>query len=468
MQCIDLRQAVVDTQKRLTGDLGCGAASVFQIVAGAVFQGDRFTYPAVDRKAGENRDRPLHADRIVGARAIGTGKRRAALRTAAAAGNQIERRIVAGTAALDFAAGDLERQLLAERYLQMALQNRAQQYGKTFSTGPNGETPELAVNIKLSDEELARIRAMQAKAAIVMHYAGNDWSRAQIEGLKAQFAVMGLEVVAVSDAGFQAEQQVKDIEAALALDPQIIVSIPTDPVATAAAYRHAAERGVQLIYMDNVPKGHVAGRDYVSAVSSDNHGNGAASAQLMAKALGGQGEIGLVFHAADFFVTRQRHEAFKHTMGEQYPGIRIVAEQGISGPDFVAQAQLATQAMLAAHPQLKGIWAVWDVPAKGVIAAARTAGRLDLVVTTIDLGQEVAADMARGGNVRGVAAQRVYDQGVTEALLAGYGLLGKAAPAFVALPALPVDKDNLRDAWQIVYRHTAPNFEHITPQGDFL
>ncbi|WP_295956272.1 ATP-binding cassette domain-containing protein [Rhodoferax sp.] len=360
-----------------------------------------------------------------------------------------------------------ERQLLAERYLQMALQNRAQQYAKTFSTGPNGETPELSVNVKLSDEELARIRAMQAKAAIVMHYVGNDWSRAQVEGLKAQFAVMGIEVVAVSDAGFRAEQQVKDIEAALALNPQIIVSIPTDPVATAAAYRHAAERGVQLIYMDNVPKGHVAGRDYVSAVSSDNHGNGVASAQLMAKALGGQGEIGLVFHAADFFVTRQRYEAFKQTMAEQYPGIRIVAEQGISGPDFAAQARLAAQAMLAAHPQLKGIWAVWDVPAEGVIAAARAAARPDLVVTTIDLGQEVAADMARGGNVRGVAAQRVYDQGVIEALLAGYGLLGKAAPAFVALPALPVDKDNVRDAWQIVYRHNAPNFEHITPQGDF-
>jgi ribose transport system ATP-binding protein len=360
-----------------------------------------------------------------------------------------------------------ERQLLAERYLQMALQNRAQQYAKTLSTGPHGEPPELSVNIKLSDEELSRIRAMRAKAAIVMHYAGNDWSRAQVEGLKAQFAVMGVEVVAVSDAGFQAEQQVKDIEAALALDPQIIVSIPTDPVATAAAYRRAAERGVQLVYMDNVPNGHVAGQDYVSAVSSDNHGNGVASAQLMAKALDGQGEIGLVFHAADFSVTRQRYEAFKQTMAEQHSSIRIVAEQGISGPDFAAQARQAALAMLAAHPRLKGIWAVWDVPAKGVIEAAHAAARPDLVVTTIDLGQQVAADMARGGNVRGVAAQRVYDQGVTEALLAGYGLLGKAAPAFVALPALSVDKDNLGDAWQIVYRQSAPNFEPNIPQGEF-
>ena len=360
-----------------------------------------------------------------------------------------------------------ERLQLAERYLQMALQNRAQVYAKSHSVGPNGEAPALAANVQLSDAEFAAIKAMRAKAAIVMHYTGNAWSNAQVAGLKAQFNAMGIEVVAVTDAGFKAEQQIADIEDVLSRDPQIIVSIPTDPVATAGAYREAAERGVKLIYMDNVPKGHVAGRDYVSAVSSDNHANGVTSAQLMAQALGGQGEIALVFHAADFSVTRQRHEAFKKTMAEHHPGIRIVAEQGITGPDFAGQGHQAAAAMLASHPTLKGIWAVWDVPAEGVLAAARAAGRTDLVVTTVDLGRAVAADMARDGNVKGVAAQRAYDHGQTEALLAGYGLLGKPAPAYVALPALPVTKENVLDAWQIVYRDSAPKLEQNTRQGDF-
>jgi len=34
-------------------------------------------------------------------------------------------------------------------------------------------------------------------------------------------------------------------------------------------------------------------------------------------------------------------------------------------------------------------------------------------------------------------------------------LLDKKAPDFVALPALPVTKDNLLDAWQTVYRADA-------------
>jgi len=35
------------------------------------------------------------------------------------------------------------------------------------------------------------------------------------------------------------------------------------------------------------------------------------------------------------------------------------------------------------------------------------------------------------------------------------GLLGKEAPDFVALPALPVSKENLLDAWKTVYRAEA-------------
>jgi ribose transport system substrate-binding protein len=327
---------------------------------------------------------------------------------------------------------------------------------QTLSTGPGGETPAAASSITLTDEELATIKGMNATAAIVMHYGGNDWSQAQINGLRDQFGKMGIEVIAVTDAGFQAAKQVSDIETILAQNPSIIVSIPTDPVATAQAYRQAAEKGVKLVFMDNVPAGFTAGTDYVSVVSADNYGNGVAAAHLMAKALNSEGEIGIVFHAADFFVTRQRYDAFKKTITDSYPNIEIVAEQGIGGPDFTGDAEKAASAMMTANAGIDGIWAVWDVPAEGVIAAARAAGRDNLVITTIDLGQNVAIDIARGGYVKGLGAQRPFDQGVTEALLAGYGLLGKEAPPYVALPALPVEKANLLEAWQAVYHADAP------------
>ena len=320
-----------------------------------------------------------------------------------------------------------------------------------LSKGPSGEDPSPASSVTLTDEELAKIKSMNATAAIVMHYGGNDWSRAQINGLQTQFAAMGIKVIAVTDAGFKPEKQVADLETIMAQKPSIIVSIPTDPTATAAAYKAAADAGVKLVFMDNVPAGFKAGTDYVSVVSADNYGNGVASAHLMAKALNGEGEIGIVFHAADFFVTKQRYDAFKATIASDYPNIKIVSEQGIGGPDFSGDAEKAASAILTSNPNVKGVWAVWDVPAEGVIAAARNAGRDDLVITTIDLGENVAISMAQNGFVKGLGAQRPFDAGVVEAKLAGYALLGKQAPGFVALPALPVTRDNLLDGWKAVY-----------------
>jgi ribose transport system substrate-binding protein len=327
----------------------------------------------------------------------------------------------------------------------------AQLQKTVLSKGPSGETPSPASDVTLTDKELTKIKAMNATAAIVMHYGGNDWSRAQINGLKTQFAAMGIKVLAVTDAGFKPEKQVSDIETIMAQKPSIIVSIPTDPTATAGAYRAAAKAGTKLVFMDNVPTGFVAGKDYVSVVSADNYGNGVAAAHLMAKALKGEGDIGLVFHAADFFVTKQRYDGFKATIASDYPNIKIVAEQGIGGPDFSGDAEKAASAILTSNPTIKGIWAVWDVPAEGVISAARVAGRDDLAITTIDLGENVAISMAQGGFVKGLGAQRPYDAGVVEAKLAGYALLDKQAPAFVALPALPVTRETLLDGWKAVY-----------------
>jgi ribose transport system substrate-binding protein len=327
---------------------------------------------------------------------------------------------------------------------------------KILSKGPHGEEPAPASSVNLTAEEGEKIRGLKAKAAIVMHYTNSDWSQAQVSGIRSQFDRMGIEIIAVTDAGFKAERQIVNIETVLAQNPQIIISIPVDSDITAEAYREASQKGVKLVFMDNVPSGFQPGKDYVSVVSADNYGNGVASALLMAEFLKGKGQIGLVYYAADFFVTSQRYEAFKKTIMQDFPGIEIVAEQGIREPDFFGDANRAASVMLTTNRSLNGIWAVWDLPAQGVMSAARAAGRNDLVITTIDLGLNVAVEMARNGIVKGLGAQRPYDQGVTEALLAGYGLLGKPAPAYVALPALPVTRENLLEAWKTVYHSEAP------------
>lgn len=322
------------------------------------------------------------------------------------------------------------------------------------STGPNGETAVNATTLKLTDEEIDKIKAGKYKAAICLHYGGNDWSTSQVKGLTDTFKKLGIEIVATTDANFSAEQQVADIETIMALKPDILISIPTDAVATANAYQRAADSGIRIVFMDNVPSGFKAGENYVSCVSADNYGNGIIAADLIGEALDGKGKIGVVFYDVDFFVTNQRLEAFEKTMKDKYPDIEVVSKMGFT--DTNAASSVA-DAMLTQNPNINAIFAHWDVPCEGVLSSLRAGGYKDVKLSTIDLGNNIAKEIAEG-TVLGLGAQLPYDQGVAEATLAAYSLLDKEAPAYVAVPAMRVDSNNIIDAYTKVYHVDAPDW----------
>ena len=317
---------------------------------------------------------------------------------------------------------------------------------KILSTGPNGEAAAPASDITLTEEEKQQIRDGGYKAAISLHYGGNDWATSQLEGLKATFKDLGIEIVATTDANFSAEQQVSDIETIMA----------TDATATADAFKKAADEGIKLVFMDNVPSEMTAGKDYVSCVSADNYGNGCVAAELMGEALGGKGQIGMVYYDADFFVTNQRDQGFKETMAAKYPDIEIVTEQGFTDENGCSEQG---DAILTQYPMINGIYASWDVPMEGVLSSVKAAGLTgdDVKLTTIDLGNNIAKEIAEG-NVVGLGAQLPYDQGVAEATLAAYSLLGKEAPAYVAVAAKKVDGSNILEAYKDVYHVEAPDW----------
>lgn len=350
--------------------------------------------------------------------------------------------------------GDSKPNPVQEAAAPIKLEKDADGDLEILSTGPNGEAAVAATSLELTAEEVEKLREGKYKAAIVLHYAGNDWSTAQLEGLKTTFDKMGIEIIAETDAQFKSEKQVSDIETVMARKPDVIIGLPVDPVSTAGAFKKAAEAGAKIVFMDNVAEGLEHGKHYASVVSADNYGNGVKAAEILADKLGGKGKVGIIYHDADFFVTKQRVDAFEKTMKEKYPEIEIVARGGIVEP---SDGEKVASALLTKHPDMDGMFVVWDVPAEGALAAARTAGKKDLVITTSDLGTNVALDIAKDGIVKGLGSERPYDQGVAEAILAGYALLGKETPSYVAVPPLGVTKDNVLEGWKSVYRQEAPD-----------
>ena len=315
------------------------------------------------------------------------------------------------------------------------------------SLGPNGETAVSAELISLTDDEIEQIRSGNYTAAVAFHYGGNDWSASQLKGLTDTFEKLGIEIVATTDANFSSEQQVSDIETIMARNPDIIVSIPVDPTTTADAFQRASDAGIKIVFMDNVPYGFTAGDNYISCVSADNYGNGIVAADLIGEALNGEGKVGVIFYDEDYFVTNQRLEAFEKTMADKYPNIEIVSKLGFKDAN---NTSAVADVMLTQNPDLDAIFAHWDVPAEGVLSSLRAANREDVLMSTIDLGNNIAKEIALG-NVIGLGAQLPYDQGVAEATLAAYALLGKEAPAYVAVPAMRVDQNNILEAYKKVY-----------------
>lgn len=329
--------------------------------------------------------------------------------------------------------------------------------GEVLAKGPYGEKSADFERITLTDAEVAKVKRMRATAAVVMHFSGDSWSNAQVNAIRSELGRLGVRIVARTDAQADPAKQFSDIETALAAKPDVMLSIPSlDTVALAPAYRNAADAGVKLVFMENPAKDFRPAKDYVSVVATDNYGAGVLGAHQMAKALCGEGEIGVIFHAAKAPTNVLRAQGFTDTIKREYPDITIVENKGLLGPDWKGEGSSSVNAWLTKHPGLKGVWCWFDAPCEGAIDAARSSGRTDLAVTTVDLGNNVAIDMAQNAFVKGIAAAQPYEQGIVEARLAAYGLLGKKAPPFVALPSLPVTKDTLSDAWKTVYRAAAP------------
>ena len=304
---------------------------------------------------------------------------------------------------------------------------------------------------------------MGLTAAISMHYGGNDWATAQIQGLTDTFEDLGIELLTTTDANFSAEQQVSDIENIMTLDPDILISIPVDATASADAYMRAAEAGITIVFMDNCPVGMTAGEDYVSVVSADNYGNGCIAAEILGETLGGEGDVGMVYYDADFFVSNQRDQGFKDTMAEKYPDINIVTEQGFTDENGCSEQG---DAILTQYPNINGIYASWDIPMEGVLSSVRAAGMEgQIALTTIDLGNNIALEIANG-TVAGLGAQMPYDQGVAEATLAAMSILGEECPSYVAVPAKRVDSENVLDAYEDVYHTEAPDWLVSAKNGE--
>ncbi|MCO4273254.1 substrate-binding domain-containing protein [Pseudarthrobacter sp. HLT3-5] len=316
--------------------------------------------------------------------------------------------------------------------------------------GKNGEEPALVDKLQLSDADKKKVADGKFSVGISMNTMDIDWSRLTIEGIQKTLTGLGVQVVGVTDAKFKVQQQISDLENLITKKPDAIISIPTDDVATAATYKKVAAAGIKLIFIHMPASGLTYPADYQAVVAPDNQGNGEIAAAGLSKYIPQNGAAGIVDYGVDFYTTNQRTLRVKEWFKQNRPDVKV---KTVSFTDTNAVGPVAANFMTA-NPDVKGLFVIWDSPAMQSVASLRNAG-VNIPITTIDLGTEVAVEMANGGYIKAIGAQQPYDQGVAEALAAANALIGNKVPAWVALPPVAVTPGNLLKSYESIF-HTKP------------
>jgi len=304
--------------------------------------------------------------------------------------------------------------------------------------GPHGERAASPDRVALSPDDIASARAAQFRVAIALHTAISDWSEQQIAGIMSIFGDCGITVTEVVECNFAPHAQIQLLDRLREEKPDAIISIPVANAKVADAYRRVSRAGIRLLLLDNVPTGLLPGSDYATLVSADNFGLGAIGASLLAERIAKGGAVGVLAYDSEFFVTNEREIAFEKWMRANRPDIRMFVRKF----DTIEAAGQDALALIAAQPELSGLFVVWDTPALRVVDALKQAGH-SLPITTVDLGRETAAELASGGMICGIGAQQPYLQGKAVSQACVLALLGKQTPDWIALPGVAVSRENI-------------------------
>ena len=317
--------------------------------------------------------------------------------------------------------------------------------------GPHGEFPASVEQLVVSEVGAATAAVAGFSVALVLHTTRSDWSKLQVAGIRATLEHYQAELMEVVECGFQPERQVASLDRLLELEPDAIISVPVGIVQVADAHRRIGEAGIKLVLMDNAPMGMVAHRDYACVISADNFGNGEVAAEVLAQHIPSGGRVIVLGYDIYFYATNERELGFRRWMRENRPDVTITRAEFEQPED----AGSVVRDLIAANDVIDALFVVWDEPALLAAEAVRQAGR-SIPMSTVDLGNRVALEIASDGMIKGAGAQLPYDQGGAEATAAIMALVGDEPPEWVALPALAVTRQNVIEAYEAVWHAKAP------------
>jgi len=191
------------------------------------------------------------------------------------------------------------------------------------------------------------------KVFLNMSYSGNTWQASAANGIKALASTApydkSVEFKTVIS-GTDVQRQISDLQSMIASGAKAILLYPLSPTALNRVIKQACGQGVVVFTYDSTVTEPCAHN-----VSNITARYGANTAQWMVNHMGGKGEVIFNHGVAGTTVTKTYDEQ-AYGVFKKYPGIKIVGDFYGNWNDATSQEEVAK--IMAAHPNVDGIWTV--------------------------------------------------------------------------------------------------------------
>ena len=236
-------------------------------------------------------------------------------------------------------------------------------------------------------------------------------------GAKAAGEDFGVKINVQGAKEFSAVAEAPVLNAVIQTKPDAMIAAAADPKGLDEQYRSAAEAGIPVFTVSNDV--------YDASLRHTNFGEDALAsasyaADVMAHAIGGEGKVIVLSSSPGPDVERNRIEGFMNGI-EKYPDIEVLSTQYCTFDPTRCAGDVS--ALLAANPDLKGIFAVGEPMGVGAGTAVRTAGA-DVIVGAYDASPAQQRDL-RDNVVDYLIVSRPYEMGYEGVRIVSEYLQGK-------------------------------------------
>lgn len=225
---------------------------------------------------------------------------------------------------------------------------------------------------------------------------------AEQRGMEAAARRLGVKLEFATTTGDFTPQKYQDaIDAMIARGIKQFAFDPYDPRLFAPVIRRLQSEGVQVVNVGNAREANEA-----SVVNTDTEGAITAAMDQFVEAMGGPGKVGMLVVPASS-VVMERVAAAKKAL--DVLGADVVAELPAGQTCDQVRGANATEDMLQAHPEIRGIFVPCGPPGVGAANAVEQAGK-DVVVYSFD-GSDDELRAVGAGQLAGTIRQRFDEIG---------------------------------------------------------